>query len=138
MTAVLVSACKVKACLQITSLRCLHSAAVKRGYRTETRSCPPRPFAVPLARNCPCSPNRWFAIVQHRYSLPRLPVGSEEESNFSMCMYSTEKSVAKGLPFAITYGSVPRTTYPGLRNGEGIKPRQVLLSQGVACRRGES
>src|SRR5215813_5157594 len=67
----------------------------ERGYSTETSGCPPRPFAVLLACNCRYSPNGWCALVQHRHSLPRLPVGSEAEPHSSMCIYSTEKSVIK-------------------------------------------
>src|SRR5262249_53416891 len=64
-------------------------------------SCPPRPFAVLLACNCRYSRNGWFAVVQHRHALPRLPVGSEAGPHSSMGISRTEKSVAKGLPFAI-------------------------------------
>jgi len=51
----------------------------KAGLQSRTCSCPPRPFAVLLARNCRYAPNGWFAVVQHRHFLSRLPVGSEVE-----------------------------------------------------------
>src|SRR5713101_7698473 len=65
MTPALASACKAKASLQTTSLRCLRSAAAKQGYRVETSNCLPQPFAVPLVRNCRCSPKGSCAGVHY-------------------------------------------------------------------------
>jgi hypothetical protein len=87
MTPVVVSACKAKGYLPTTSPRSLRSAAAQRGYGVESYGCPPRPFAGPPAHNCRCSPNGWFAVVQHWHCLPCLPVGSEARPHSQTCMY---------------------------------------------------
>ena len=79
MTPALGSACTAKGSSPTRSPRCLRLVAAKQGYSAATCSCRPRPFVVPPACNCRCSPKSCGRGVHMTPGTPqhsRLCVGS--------------------------------------------------------------